>query len=103
MQRLYSSDDRWLIDRLRQSLERRGIGCLVRNEHLAGAAGELPINECWPEVWVLDDDQLSRARRALEELLNLPLTAAPDWRCPHCGEPLEGQFHQCWSCGALRD
>ena len=24
------------------------------------------------------------------------------WRCPSCGEGLEGQFTACWKCGARR-
>jgi len=24
------------------------------------------------------------------------------WQCPQCNEVLEGQFNECWKCGALR-
>ena len=78
----------------------RGIACLVRNRHLAGGVGELPPNEVWPQLWVTDDDDIPAAERLIEELLGLHAEPAPDWRCPRCGETIEGQFAACWNCGA---
>ena len=28
--------------------------------------------------------------------------AGERWRCAQCGESLEGQFTECWNCGASR-
>ena len=86
---------------LRNALEAQGIGCLLRNEYLLGGAGDLPPNECWPELWITDERDLEPARRLLEAL-TAPPEPAGDWRCPACGERLEGQFSHCWSCGAER-
>jgi hypothetical protein len=81
VKRLYGSDDRALIAHLRALLETRGIACVLRNEFLGGAAGELPPHECSPELWVVDD-----------------VDTTP-WTCPGCGEIIEGQFARCWHCG----
>jgi rubrerythrin len=27
---------------------------------------------------------------------------APAWRCPSCGELVEGQFQACWKCGTSK-
>lgn len=103
MKRVYSSLDRFMVEQLRGALESRGIACMVKNEFLGGAAGELPPTECWPEVWVLEDTDLQAAKRVVSDMLAAREVAAAPWRCPHCGESLEGQFGVCWNCGALRE
>ena len=85
MKRLYGSDDRALIAHLRALLETRGIACVLRNEFLGGAAGELP-----PHDW-------ARARQLVEAETG-PVDTTP-WTCPGCGEIIEGQFARCWHCG----
>jgi hypothetical protein len=97
VQRVYSSDDRLLVGYLHDLLTRRGIACLVRNDYLAGGAGELPPNECWPELWVVDDRDRDLARRIVHE--HLAQADAPPWTCPGCGERIDGQFAVCWHCG----
>ena len=53
-------------------LEAEGIRASVLGDQLYGAYGELPV--------------LRDVR----------------WTCAHCGENLEGQFTECWKCGATR-
>lgn len=83
-------------------LEAAGIPCLMRNQYLTGALGELPVNECWPQVWVLDAGDRPRALRLIAEALPRDGAQGEAWLCPGCGERLEVQFAQCWQCGALR-
>ncbi len=90
-----------LIDYLQQTLEARGIGCVARNRYLQGAVGELPVNECWPELWVLDDRDERLALDIVSALLQ-DGSGGEHWRCPGCGERMEGQFDQCWNCGMER-
>ncbi len=52
MQRVYSAHDVMTIGYLQQVLEGSGIECMIRNQYLSGAAGGLPPNECWPELWI---------------------------------------------------
>lgn len=102
MKKVYTSDDPLLVAQLRQLLEDNHIACLVRNEFLMGAAGELPLNECWPEIWAVHDAQLDRARELVEAYLSAADDSAGPWTCGGCGEPIEAVFSQCWNCGVER-
>jgi hypothetical protein len=73
-----------------------GIDSELRNQYLAGALGDLPMLETWPQLWV-EDDLESAALRALERAATAP--AGANWTCPDCGEQLEPQFTTCWKCG----
>ena len=48
-------------------LEQAGIGCIIKNRHLGGALGDLPLFECSPELWVLEDAHERRASALLRE------------------------------------
>jgi Putative prokaryotic signal transducing protein len=100
--RRFSLTERPLAALLRQRLEQEGIACLLRNEDLFTALGEIPLLECLPELWVVDDEVYPRARLLLEGWLQEAEQALPPWTCPGCGEGLEGQFDACWKCGRER-
>ena len=102
MKRIFTDADSVLSGFVETLLVNAGIECIVRTEYLGGGVGELPVNECWPEVWVLDDADASAAAKIIERALKEP-SAAVAWTCVQCGESLEAQFDQCWSCGRLRD
>jgi hypothetical protein len=87
---------------LKEFLEREGVACLLRNEQLFAALGEIPFLECLPELWVVDDEVWPRARLLLDSWFSEEAPDAP-WRCPSCNETLEGQFGACWKCGRERD
>jgi hypothetical protein len=74
-----------------------GIESEMRNQYLAGALGDLPMLETWPQLWV-EDALESAALRALAAATAVP-TGDP-WVCAQCGEQLEPQFMTCWRCGA---
>lgn len=73
-----------------------GIATSVQRQYLGGVAGELPPDQCLPEVWIQDAAQEMRARKLLYDLQHVPQHR---WRCV-CGELVEGGFEQCWACGA---
>jgi len=104
MKKLYTFTlaDRAEAGLLKELLEREGVACLVRNEQLFAALGEIPFLECSPELWVIDDEVWPRAKSLLESWLKEDITSAA-WVCPSCGEKLEGQFGSCWKCGKERD
>ena len=87
---------------LKELLEQEGIRCLIRNEQLFSAMGEIPFLECLPELWVVDDEVYPRARQLLQNWLKDAQAESGTWRCPQCGETHEGQFGACWQCGELR-
>jgi putative signal transducing protein len=101
MQPLYSSLNLLEIYHLKNLLEAEGIRCHIKNELLSRLAGEIPFTECAPQLWLMDERDLERARRVVADLGRSAL-GRPPWQCPDCGEPLEGQFSACWHCGAPR-
>lgn len=98
MKRLATSESLAEIGHLRNVLEQAGIACVIRNEQLSGALGEIPFLDCLPELWVLDERQIDAAQGIIDELRSTD-SPAEAWRCAHCGEANEGQFAQCWQCG----
>jgi hypothetical protein len=86
------------IAHLRNVLETQGIACVIRNDRLAGALGEIPFVECWPELWIIENGYLLKAR----ELIAAAQAAGPartaGWTCDRCGEPQDAQFDECWRC-----
>ena len=71
-----------------------GFEASVQRQYLAGVAGELPPDQCLPEVWIRHPQQEARAREMLHHLRNMPQRR---WLCA-CGELVEGGFEQCWNC-----
>jgi hypothetical protein len=102
MQKFHTADGLIFIGYLTSLLEAEGNACSVRNEMLIGGSGELPPNECWPELWVLHDTDVLSARKLIEGVLNCPPDLGFEWQCSHCQEESEAQFTACWKCGSLR-
>ena len=102
MRKVYCSHDSVIVGHARQVLENHAIRCIVRNDFLLGGAGELPVNETWPELWVVDDGDFDRARDLIDAILEKTEASAAPWRCTSCGERMEGQFTDCWACGTPR-
>ncbi len=88
---------------IRGYLQSEGINTIVRGEFLTGGIGELPADVC--QVWVVADSDTDRAQALLREFLRGDAARAhahERWRCPGCNENIEGQFTDCWNCGAAR-
>jgi hypothetical protein len=79
------------VDALRQC----GIEASTQRYFLGSAAGELPPDQCLPEVWITHDEQEGEARQLLRQLRSPPQRL---WQCA-CGERVEGGFESCWQCG----
>ena len=78
-------------------LTRAGIESIVQRQFTSSIAGEIPPDQCLPEVWVIEDSQLAQARALLFELQH---PRERRWVCRNCDELIEGPFEQCWKCGA---
>jgi hypothetical protein len=74
-----------------------GVAASVQRAFASGIVGELPPDQCLPEVWVSDDAQLEPARALLAQWQTLPHRV---WACRSCQEIVEGPFESCWNCGA---
>jgi hypothetical protein len=97
MKRVYRAATLLQVAHARNLLIAAGIESELRNQYLAGALGDLPMMETWPQLYVDDADELP-ALRALARAEAQP-QGAP-WICPGCGESLEPQFTSCWRCSA---
>jgi len=86
---------------LKSILESEGISCFVKKESCVPIA-QLPSNDAWPELWLLDDRQVPQAMQLLQRYHSAQEDAA-SWRCPACGETVPPQLAVCWKCLAERD
>ena len=109
MIRIYTAADPIFVGYLQGLLDDRGIGSLIRNQWLQGGAGELPPNECWPELWIIDPRDETLSRQIVEEQALIYQERlrggenAEKWSCANCGESSEDQFTACWKCGYNRE
>ena len=99
--RVYSAPVLAQVTHIKHVLEMNDIECYIQGEYRSGAAGELPPTETWPELWVVDPSNVEAAKRLVDEALTPARPAQPGWTCPSCKEVNEGQFGQCWNCGAI--
>lgn len=102
MKIIFSSTNLGIIANLKNTLENQGIMTVIKNYYLAGAMGEVPPGECWPELWVIDDTQYEAALALIKEIQCTSHQTGTPWQCTSCGEQLEAQFTQCWKCGNHR-
>jgi hypothetical protein len=77
------------------ALRHAGVEASMQRYFLGAAAGELPPDQCLPEVWITHNEQEREARAVLHDLQNVPQRR---WTCA-CGEFVEGGFEACWNCG----
>src|SRR5688572_5937357 len=88
---------------IRGFLVSHGVDAIVRGEYLTSGWGELPTDVC--SVWIADDAQFAEADALLKAFLRGTYArefGGQTWKCESCGEMLEGQFTECWNCGATR-
>lgn len=99
MRKIYSAASLAEAYLLRDLLAQAGIESFIFNEHAAGAAGELPLTEVGPQIWIVEESDVPRARALLDrrERSHVTKEARP---CARCGELSPGTFEICWSCGA---
>lgn len=103
MKQLHAARHAFEAHLIRGFLDAHGISAEVRGEFLTSGWGELPVDVC--SVWVVDDAQFGAARDLLTDWLKGNYArkySGERWVCPACGETLEGQFTECWNCGARR-
>ncbi len=84
---------------VRAALEQEGIRVAVQPSHTV-------LARLHGAIYVTDPGQLEQARDIVRRYVeNVPRSTSVighEWRCPSCGELVEGQFRACWNCGAPR-
>jgi hypothetical protein len=99
MKTVYSAPNLPLVSIVQNILEGHGIRCQLKNQFLSAGVGDIPPIECWPQLCVEDGDY-PEAQRIVDDALEEKVLAP--WTCGTCGEVMEGQFSDCWKCGADR-
>jgi len=99
VKRVYRASSLLQVAHARNVLITAGIRCEMRNLYLAGAMGDLPMMETWPQLYVEDSDE-QYALGVLARASAQP--SGPPWVCEDCAEQLEAQFTSCWRCGRER-
>lgn len=84
-------------------LEQANISCTVHNQYLQGALGDIPTDQCGPEIWIEHARDEVQANALIDQSRRGATSVAPNWHCPACEEWLEPQFATCWNCGASRE
>ena len=109
MREVYTARDVVDARLMKELIESRGIRAVVRGEPLSILGISIPLGRVFPSVWVEETD-FERGRQLVDEFIQSlkrererEKENTEPWACPECGEELEGQFHECWSCGAGRD
>ncbi len=68
MIKVFTHENRLILFNVKNLLEAEGIETVVRNEFSSSAVGDLSPFETWPELWLLHDEDLPRARDILSRL-----------------------------------
>jgi hypothetical protein len=98
---VFTAEDSIYLHHLRNILEAQGIECVIKNERLSSLAGEIPNQDCWPELWVIESAQVSRAKQFIETSQQNP-EADSQWICENCGEEHSSRFTDCWNCQSTK-
>lgn len=99
MLKLYSAGNLQEAYLILHRLEQAGIEARVLNEHAQGGVGELPFTHAYPEVWLLEPADRSRARAIVEGYEREAKMPLGSRTCLSCGEESPASFEICWRCG----
>jgi hypothetical protein len=99
MKRLLQAPNLALATLWADMLSGAGVPATVQRAYASGIAGEIPMDQSLPEVWVQDAAQHAQGQALLDSWQRTPHTR---WACAACGELVEGPFEQCWNCSAMR-
>jgi len=103
MIKVFEDFDIMLVGHYQSVLESNDIATFMKNQFGTSGAGELPFVEVVPQLWVLNEADVERARALIQELHeNADAETMQAWDCPACGIPQEAAFTHCWKCSASR-
>ena len=101
MIKVFENFDFSRVGQMQSLLESHGIKTFIKNQYGSSVMGEVPFVEVVPQLFILEEKDLIRARELL--LLDLPVEELEEaWICPECGADVDGEFHRCWKCGIAR-
>lgn len=102
MFRLMRAPDLMLAQHWVNLLTQAGIACHLSNRYTQGGAGEIPVDQCGPDIWLENEHDRATAMEIIEGPTTNETASPLNWCCDRCAEWLEGQFTTCWKCGTAR-
>jgi hypothetical protein len=99
LKKLYSAASLPDAHLIRNLLDQAGIEAHVFNENAQGGVGQLPVMEACPQIWIVNERDLQRARQLLEAFEHMPAIRS-NLRCEQCAEDNPTTFQLCWNCGS---
>lgn len=99
MIKVFEDFDYMRVGQLQSLLEANGIETFLKNQFGFGGTGELPFIETVPQLFVLHEKDVERAKVVIAEETAAIEPRGP-WACPSCKEENEGSFSHCWNCGS---
>jgi len=101
MKRIYLARDITQAQLVVNLLEHQFIPAKIENAHQTSGLGDLAVS--YPEVWLLRDGDVDRARSLIDEFEAKSRWPEADQTCSKCDEVNPASFDLCWSCGADLD
>ena len=98
MIKVFENFDFSRVGQMQSLLESHDIKTFIKNQFGSSVMGEVPFVEVVPQLYILQEKDLARAKQLLQ--LDLPVDQPEeDWSCTACGVDVEGSFDRCWKCG----
>ena len=96
MKLVYSHENQFIVANIKNLIEAQDIKVFIKNEFAKGAMGETSAFDCWPELWVFDDQDYQKAIDVVT--LAQAESCKIDWVCSQCEEQNDPAFEVCWHC-----
>ncbi|TPH14620.1 DUF2007 domain-containing protein [Litorilituus lipolyticus] len=96
MKMVYSNENSFLVNNVKNIIEAQGIQVFIKNEYAQGAVGEISAFDSWPELWVVNDSDVKQAELIIKT--NQNQTSYTQWICNNCCESNDASFELCWKC-----
>lgn len=97
MELIHTAESLMTIHHIKNVLETAGLESVIKNDTLTSLAGEIPMQSCWPELWLIDETKIELAKKIITESQQEP-KSGERWVCENCGEKHSAQFSDCWNC-----
>lgn len=101
MKLLYTNENAFIVSNIQNIMHNAGINVTLKNEYVAGGAGDLSPFDTWLELWVTEDKDYEKAMKIISSIDNSDSTH--DWYCSQCHEKNSASFEICWQCQHERE
>lgn len=98
MELVYTHDQLLMVNHVRNLLDIANIKSELKNEFMAGGAGDLAPLDTWPELWVETND-FKNAKQVIAQMDNDSMLV---WYCLKCDEENPATFDICWQCSTVK-